>query len=110
MMYKGNSEGTKAGSAPVANVSATTFTPVTNLEVDGLAPAERSLAEDARNSGAPATAVNDLLAATEKLDTQSKACGALQSTRRRPRREDASGRDETHRHLGQCGICHGLAA
>jgi non-specific serine/threonine protein kinase len=79
MMYGGgNSENTKAGSGPAANVSGSSFTPVANLEVDGLAPAARSLAEDARNSGAPATAVNELLAASEKLDTQSEGLRALQ--------------------------------
>jgi serine/threonine protein kinase len=63
---------------PVPDLSGPTFTPVTNLEVDGLAPAERSLAEDARKAGAPATAVNDLIAATEKLEGQMQGLLALQ--------------------------------
>ena len=68
-----------SGYEPVPNLSGPTFTPVTNLEVEGLAPAERSLADDARKAGAPATAVNDLVAAGEKLETQSTGLRTLQS-------------------------------
>ncbi|WP_309662002.1 serine/threonine-protein kinase [Sphingomonas sp.] len=68
-----------SGYEPVPNLSGPTFTPVTNLEVDGLAPAERSLAEDAQKAGAPATAVSDLIAASDNLATQSAALRTLQS-------------------------------
>jgi non-specific serine/threonine protein kinase len=64
---------------PVPNLSGPTFTPVTNIEVDGLAPAERSLADDAQKAGAPAAAVTDLIAASDNLATQSTGLRALQS-------------------------------
>ena len=72
---KGESD---SGYEPVPNLSGPTFTPVTNLEVDGLAPAERSLAEDARKVGAPATAVTDLIAVSDRLETQSAGLRTLQ--------------------------------
>lgn len=75
MIYGGGNSDNTVASKPAAQA---TFTPITNLEVDGLAPAERSLAEDARTAGAPATAVNDLIAASEKLDTQFQGLSALQ--------------------------------
>jgi hypothetical protein len=68
-----------SGYEPVPNLSGPTFTPVTNLEVDGLAPAERSLADDAQKAGAPAAAVSDLVAASDNLATQSAALQTLQS-------------------------------
>jgi serine/threonine protein kinase len=73
---KGDSD---TGYEPVPNLSGPAFTPVTNLEVDGLAPAERSLAEDARTVGAPATAVNGVVAAAEKLETDATGLRALQA-------------------------------
>ena len=73
---KGDSD---KGYEPVPNLVGPTFTPVTNLDVAGLAPAARSLADDARNAGAPATAVNALVAATEKLEAQSAGLQALQN-------------------------------
>lgn len=78
IMFGGSSEDT-AGYEPVPDLSGPSFTPVANLEVDGLAPAERSLAEDARKAGAPATAVNDLMAVSEKLDGQLQGLRTLQS-------------------------------
>jgi len=78
IMFGGSSEDT-AGYEPVPDLSGPSFTPVANLEIDGLAPAERSLAEDARKAGAPATAVNDLLAASEKLDGQLQGLRTLQA-------------------------------
>jgi serine/threonine protein kinase len=77
--YLFGNAGSDSGYEPVPNLSGPTFTPVTNLEIDGLAPAERSLADDARKAGAPATALNDLVAATEKLETQAAGLQALQS-------------------------------
>jgi serine/threonine protein kinase len=71
--------GSDSGYEPVPNLSGPTFTPVTNLEVEGLAPAERSLADDARKAGAPATAVNDLVVAVEKLEAQSAGLRTLQA-------------------------------
>ena len=68
-----------SGYEPVPNLSGPAFTPIANVEIDGLAPAERSLADDARQAGAPATAVNDLIAAAEKLDGQSQGLQALRS-------------------------------
>jgi hypothetical protein len=47
------------------------------LDVGSLASAERALAEEARNAGAPATAVNDLVAALEQLDKQSEVFQTL---------------------------------
>ena len=44
---------------------------VTNLEVAELASAATTLANDARTAGAPASAVNDLVAAGDKLTAQS---------------------------------------
>jgi len=76
--FFGNGD-SNSGYEPVPNLSGPTFTPVTNLEVEGLAPAERSLADDARKAGAPATAVNDLIVAVEKLETQSTGLRTLQS-------------------------------
>ena len=71
--------GSDSGYEPIPNLSGPTFTPVTNLEVDGLAPAERSLADDARAAGAPATAVNGVVAAAEKLETQATGLRTLQA-------------------------------
>ena len=68
-----------SGYEPVPNLTGPTFTPITNLDVDGLAPAERALADEARAAGAPATAVNGLVAATEQLEGQSAGLQALQS-------------------------------
>lgn len=45
--------------------------PVAISDVGQLASAERALAEEAQNGGAPATAVNGLIAAAEQLDKQS---------------------------------------
>lgn len=77
IMFGGSQD--TAGYEPVPDLSGPSFTPVTNLEVDGLAPAERSLAEDARKLGAPATAVNDLIAVSEKLGGQLQGLRTLQS-------------------------------
>ncbi|MEO7364842.1 MAG: hypothetical protein ABIW03_00815, partial [Sphingomicrobium sp.] len=71
-------KGEKSGYEPVPNLSGPTFTPVTNLEVDGLAPAERSLAEDARKAGASEASVNDLITASDQLETQSAGLRTLQ--------------------------------
>jgi hypothetical protein len=75
MMFGGNSD--NAGYEPVPNLSATAPAPVVILDVGGLAPAERALAEDARKAGAPATAVNDLVAAGVQLDQQLEGLQAL---------------------------------
>lgn len=75
-LFGGDSD---SGYEPVPNLSGPTFTPVSNLEIDGLAPAERSLAEDARKIGAPAAAVDALIAAAEKLETQSAGLQTLQA-------------------------------
>jgi serine/threonine protein kinase len=77
-MIYGKEDTDKAGGSPT-NVAVPVRAPVTNLEVDGLAPAARLLAEDARSAGAPATAVNDLIAASERLDSQSAGLRTLQA-------------------------------
>ncbi|MEO6113025.1 MAG: serine/threonine-protein kinase [Sphingomicrobium sp.] len=70
IMFGGNWGDTKAGSEPIAIPSEAEPAPVGIVDVGGLAPAVRALAEDARKAGAPAAAVNDLAAASEQLDSQ----------------------------------------
>ena len=62
---------------PISIPSAADQTPVGIVDIGGLAPAARALADDARTAGAPATAVSDLTAAAEQLDTQSQGLQAL---------------------------------
>ena len=59
--------------APTNAAASGTYVPqqVTNLDVAELASAASTLANDARTAGAPATAVNDLVAAGDKLTAQS---------------------------------------
>jgi hypothetical protein len=59
--------------APTNAAAPGTYVPqqVTNLDVAELASAASTLANDARTAGAPATAVNDLVAAGDKLSGQS---------------------------------------
>ena len=65
--------GGEIAKAPTNAAATAAYVPqqVTNLEVADLASAASSLANDARTAGAPATAVNDLVAAGDKLNTQS---------------------------------------
>ena len=67
------------GSEPIAIPSNAISSPVAGADVGGLAPAARALAEEARTAGAPATAVNGLVAAAEQLDQQSQRLQALQN-------------------------------
>lgn len=62
---------------PISIPSAADPAPVGVIDVGGLAPAARALADDARKAGAPATAVSDLAAAVEQLDTQSQGLQAM---------------------------------
>lgn len=70
--------GKEDGSEPIAIPSDAISTSDVGTDVGGLAPAERALAEEARTAGAPATAVNGLVAAAEQLDQQSQGLQALQ--------------------------------
>ena len=78
LMFKDGSGGKDA--APIPNLSASAPAPVVISDVSELAPAERALADDARTAGAPATAVNALVAAGEQLDQQSPGLQALQKS------------------------------
>ncbi len=78
MMY-GGGDADEEASASAQNNGVAVRAPVTNLEVDGLAPATRLLADDARAANAPATAVDGLVAASDKLDAQMAALRTLQS-------------------------------
>ena len=71
------SGGTEPGSEPISIPSGADPAAVGVVDVGGLAPAERALAEEARKAGAPATAVSTLVAASEQLDTQSASLQAL---------------------------------
>ena len=62
---------------PISIPSAADPAPIGVIDVGGLAPAARALAEDARKAGAPATAVDNLTAAGEQLDAQSQGLQAL---------------------------------
>ena len=70
--------GGDSGDEPVADLAAGTG-PIAISDVDSLAPAERALAEEARTAGAPAPAVNNLVAAVEQLDKQSAELQALRN-------------------------------
>lgn len=77
IMYGGgDSPGTEAESTPSPKPSGSTST-VAASDVGALASAARLLAEDARTAGAPESAVNGLLAASEQLDSQSEALQPL---------------------------------
>jgi non-specific serine/threonine protein kinase len=75
MLGGGESDGTGANES-ISNWSWTSSTAAT--DVGGLASAERALADEARNAGAPANAVNYLVAAGEQLDKASAELQALQ--------------------------------
>ena len=77
MFGGGNSGDTDSGSEPISIPGGTDPAPVAYADVSGLAPAARTLAEDARNAGAPASAVTNLIAASEKLDQQAEGMQAL---------------------------------
>ena len=74
MLRGGNSDGA-AGNETGSDWSWTGTT--SGADVGGLAPAERALAEEARNAGAPATAVNNLVAAGALLEKQAAEMQAL---------------------------------
>ena len=71
---KGESDGA-AGNESASNWSWTDAAPVS--DVGGLAPAEKALADEAGNAGAPATAVSALVAVAEQLEKQSADLQAL---------------------------------
>jgi hypothetical protein len=73
MLGRGNSDGSETGINLVTDLSG----PVDATNVGELVSAERTLAEDARNAGASATAVNGLVAAGEQLDKQSEVLQTL---------------------------------
>lgn len=73
----GDSDSNEAGYEPVQDLTGSGPAPVVTADVTSLAPAARALAEDARTAGAPATAVNALVAAGEQLDQQSAGLQAL---------------------------------
>ena len=58
-----------AGNNPQSTGTGATF--AAGSDVSQLAPAIRSLADEARNGGAPEAAVNGLVAAGDQLDKQS---------------------------------------
>jgi non-specific serine/threonine protein kinase len=84
MLGGGDSDGTGANES-ISNWSWTSSTAAT--DVGGLASAERALADEARNAGAPANAVNFLVAAGEQLD---KASVDLQALQKDPAQADAA--------------------
>jgi serine/threonine protein kinase len=55
---------------PIPGMGDTVLAPVEIADISELAPAERALAEDAKTAGAPASAVDPLLATVEQLDKQ----------------------------------------
>lgn len=69
--FKGND------AEPISIPSAAEPAPVVIVDVGGLAPAVRQLADDAKKAGAPAIAVEDLDAAIEQLDRRSQGLQAL---------------------------------
>ena len=66
----------------IPDLSSTEAIPVEGL--GQLAAAEKALAEEAKTGGAPATAVNDLVAAGEQLDSNWLPCSRWPTTRPRP--------------------------
>ena len=78
MFSNGILGGKEDGSEPIAIPSDAISSSVAGADVGGLAPAARALAEEARTAGAPATAVNGLVATAEQLDQQSQGLQALQ--------------------------------
>ena len=62
---------------PISIPSAAEPAPVVIVDVGGLAPAVRQLADDAQKAGAPEIAVKDLTVAVEQLDQRSQGLQAL---------------------------------
>ena len=74
---RGGLPGTGDGAAPISIPSEATPAAVGIIDVGGLAPATRALADDARKAGAPTAAIDGLNAAGTQLDTQSQGLQAL---------------------------------
>jgi len=74
MFGRGSSDSAGTGNESASGIGLPSGAP---LDVGNLAAAERALADDARNAGAPATAVNNLVAALEQLDKQSEVFQTL---------------------------------
>ena len=74
---RGGLPGTGDGATPISIPSEATPAAVGIIDVGGLAPATRALADDARKAGAPTAAIDGLNAAGTQLDTQSQGLQAL---------------------------------
>ena len=74
---RGGLTGSGDGAAPISIPSEATPAAVGIIDVGGLAPATRALADDARKAGAPAAAIDGLTAAGTQLDTQSQGLQAM---------------------------------
>jgi serine/threonine protein kinase len=62
---------------PIPGMGDTELAPVEIADISELAPAERALAEDAKKAGAPAAAVDPLVATVDQLDKQLAALQPL---------------------------------